>query len=240
MGSKRRISKFILPIILANRKENQFYVEPFCGGLNSLCNVSGARIAADINPFLIAMWKGLQNKEINFPTHIDKENYSYWRDFYHKHKDIKLTDNNLCDFAMCGWMGFMGSFNGRFFDGGYSGHNVNGRDYINEQIKNTISQVDSIKDVIFINSNFLDLEIPEKSIIYCDIPYQGTKQYDLSKNFNYADFYNWCFKMKENGHEIFISEYNMPNDFKCIWEMKTNVSLNQTKTIKVKEKLFTL
>lgn len=34
MGSKRRIAKDILPIILENRKENQFYVEPFVGGCN--------------------------------------------------------------------------------------------------------------------------------------------------------------------------------------------------------------
>ena len=29
MGSKRRIAKFILPIILANRTDGQWYVEPF-------------------------------------------------------------------------------------------------------------------------------------------------------------------------------------------------------------------
>ena len=34
MGSKNRIAKYILPIILKDRKEGQWYVEPFVGGAN--------------------------------------------------------------------------------------------------------------------------------------------------------------------------------------------------------------
>ena len=34
MGSKNRIAKFILPIILKERKPEQWYVEPFAGGMN--------------------------------------------------------------------------------------------------------------------------------------------------------------------------------------------------------------
>ena len=63
MGSKRRIWKYIAPIILKNREEKQYYVEPFCGGCNSICQVDGLRIAADINPYLIAMWKDLLHGE---------------------------------------------------------------------------------------------------------------------------------------------------------------------------------
>ena len=33
MGSKTKISKEILPIILKDRKENQYYIEPFVGGV---------------------------------------------------------------------------------------------------------------------------------------------------------------------------------------------------------------
>lgn len=34
LGGKIRIAKEILPIILADRKEGQYFVEPFCGGCN--------------------------------------------------------------------------------------------------------------------------------------------------------------------------------------------------------------
>ena len=53
MGSKKRIWKYIAPIILENRKEGQLYVEPFCGGCNSISQVDGRRMAGDNNPYLI-------------------------------------------------------------------------------------------------------------------------------------------------------------------------------------------
>ena len=52
MGSKRRIAKDILKIILKDRKENQYYVEPFMGGCNSLCEVKGLRIGNDFNNYI--------------------------------------------------------------------------------------------------------------------------------------------------------------------------------------------
>lgn len=58
MGSKRRIWKYISAFVLSERKSDDvLYVEPFCGGCNSLCRVTGRRLAADVNPYLIAMWK---------------------------------------------------------------------------------------------------------------------------------------------------------------------------------------
>jgi len=47
MGSKSRIANDILPIILKDRKQDQYYVEPFCGGLNVIDKVDGNRIAND-------------------------------------------------------------------------------------------------------------------------------------------------------------------------------------------------
>lgn len=58
MGGKTRIAKEILPLILADRKEGQYFVEPFCGGCNVTDKVSGNRIANDYNEYLIAMFRG--------------------------------------------------------------------------------------------------------------------------------------------------------------------------------------
>ena len=64
----------ILPIILKDRKPEQWYVEPFAGGMNAICEVQGNRIANDKNLHLIAMWKGLsENRER--PNDIPKELY---------------------------------------------------------------------------------------------------------------------------------------------------------------------
>lgn len=52
-------------------------------------------------------------------------------------------------------------------------------------------------------------------------------------------FYNWCRENKER-YQIYISEYNMPEDFKCIWQKAVTNSMNTTKTYKPIEKLFIL
>lgn len=39
MGSKKRISKYILPIITNNLSKGRYYVEPFCGGCNIISEV---------------------------------------------------------------------------------------------------------------------------------------------------------------------------------------------------------
>ena len=61
-------------------------------------------------------------------------------------------------------------------------------------------------------------------MIYCDIPYKDTTKY--KDDFDHEKFYEWCREMKKQGHTIFISEYNMPDDFICVWEMEVKSSLS--------------
>lgn len=60
MGSKNRLAKHLLPIILKGRKPNQWYVEPFVGGCNMIDKVKGLRLGSDVNGYLIALAKALQ------------------------------------------------------------------------------------------------------------------------------------------------------------------------------------
>ena len=146
MGSKNRIANGILPIILKDRKENQWYVEPFCGGLGTFDKVTGNRIGADKNKYLIAMWKGLQDHR-DKPIEIPKELYSRARTEYNNGTNIEFDD------FMIGWIGFMGSFNGRFFDGGYSGKTET-RNYIDEQIRNTEKQIALLQGAEFYSLDY--------------------------------------------------------------------------------------
>lgn len=232
MGSKNRIAKHLLPIILENRTPNQYYIEPFVGGCNIIDKVSGNRIGSDKNKFLIAMWKGLQMDRERIYD-ITREIYVRAREEYNNGTNIEFDDFEI------GWIGWMASFNGRFFDGGYSG-TTSKRNYVDEQIRNTEKQLDNIRDIIFHSCPFNELVIPDNSLIYCDIPYKDTKQYSTSKNFDYDLFWQWCRTMSENGHTVFISEYNAPEDFECIWEMEVTNSMNPNKTYKPVEKLFKL
>lgn len=231
MGSKRRIWKHISPFILENREKSQCYVEPFCGGCNSISNVSGWRIAADVNPYLIAMWKSLLNNEPQyFP--IERELfYDAWKSY--KEKDNRFTESDL------GWIGFMASYNGTFFNS-YA-RISSGRNYIFEGMNNVLKQLDSLRGVIFRCCSYDELVIPRNSIIYCDIPYRNTEKYK-TKEFDYEKFYQWCFDKKSEGHKVFISEYWMPNEFDCIWSMKISNSLDRFSEQKIykTEKLFTI
>lgn len=86
--------------------------------------------------------------------------------------------------------------------------------------------------------DYKSLYIPTNSIIYCDIPYKDTKQYATSKGFNHSEFWEWCRKMTNKNHKVFISEYTAPDDFESIWEKGLTNSMNTTKTYRATEKLF--
>lgn len=234
-GNKNRIVGDILPIILQSRKEGQWYVEPFCGSCSVIQRVSGNRIASDKNKYLIAMWKSLTEGK-QMPMEISKEFYCDVRDCFHG-KNNKYTDDII------GWVGYMGSFNGRFFDGGYSGHNVIGkngkaRNYIAENIANTMKQVEDLKGVVWQSGDYFSINIPDNSIIYCDPPYRNTKEYQFSRGFDFESFYSWCHEMADKGHTILISEYGMPDSFECIWSKKLTNAMNPTITKNAVEKLF--
>lgn len=80
--------------------------------------------------------------------------------------------------------------------------------------------------------------MPKKSVIYCDIPYKGTKQYSTSKGFDHNKFWEWCRTKTTDGNDVLISEYEAPDDFKCVWQKQITNSMHQRHTYKPTEKLF--
>jgi DNA adenine methylase len=215
LGSKNRIAKEILPIILKDRKPNQYYVEPFVGGANMIDKVDGLRIGGEYNKYIAEMWIALEK------GWIPKNDYS--KDDYFKVKNDKDLQPHLT-----GYIGINCSYSGKWF-GGFAGkvETKQGlRDYQNEAFKNVMEQVPNIKGVEFIHSSYEDLLIPLNSIILCDPPYEGTTGYKDS--FDNSKFWDWCREMSESRHKVFICEYNAPNDFECVWskEIKSSLSAN--------------
>lgn len=231
MGGKARIAKHILPIILRDRTEGQFYVEPFCGGCNMIDKVKGNRIANDKNPYLIQMWRHL-TKGWNPPRVIEK-------DFYHAVRDSWKQKSEAFPPELIGWVGFTGSYRGLFF-GGYSGHarsdKTGVRDYIGEGTRSILRQVGDLRGVCFLNRDYKDLVLLSKCIIYCDPPYRGTEGYQDAVD--HRDFWEWCRKKVKQGHKVFVSEYCAPDDFRCIWEMGVKTTLCAGKAKNAVEKLF--
>lgn len=227
MGSKSKLSKYIIPIILKNRQLNQFYVDPFCGGCNSLDKVSNPRIGNDSNKYLISFLKYLQLNIPFNPPPISEELY----------KQIQYNKQNYPDYLV-GYVGFNLSFAAKFF-AGYRRDKYHIRDYQKEAIKNIQKQQKSLINIDFYNLDYKSLHIPSNSIIYCDPPYNNSTKY--KDPFNHMEFYDWCRQKYKQNHQIFISEYSMPSDFVCIFQKEQSSNLDVSKKGRRKiEKLFTL
>lgn len=227
MGSKNRIAKELIPIITKDLKPNQWYVEPFVGGANMIDKIEHPyKLGADNNKYLIALLEAVQNGQ-ELPEYITKDEYIA----------VKTNKDNYPDWYV-GFVGFICSFRAKFF-GGYSGYYTTKtgiqRNYIKERINNILKQnLDGIKLVC---SSYDALDIPANSIIYCDPPYNGTTKYKDS--FDSDAFWQWCRDKAKEGHTVYVSEYNAPEDFKCIWEKQINSNLGGTSKTAT-EKLFTI
>lgn len=228
MGSKNRIAKHILPIMLKERTSNrQAWVEPMCGGCNLIDKVPGVRLASDSNPYLIAMLKKLQLLyEIggidyvvsHVPISIDKKIYSTTRAEYNKGNKTSYP------LWLIGWIGYMASFNGRFFDGGYSGISKHGRNMVQETINNFLKQLPNVIGIRFGCCDYNELVIPHNSLIYIDPPYLDTKKYNRTY-LDHEKLFDFCKEMKLKGHTVFISEKQDVKDFSLVWEGKINNGL---------------
>ena len=214
MGSKNKISKYIVPIIqeLINNNGYDNYIEPFVGGANLIDKIEcNNKYGYDINENLIEL---LQYAQLNdLPETITENEYN----------KVKNNKENYPKWYV-GLVGFCGSFGAKYF-GGYARRN-NGDDVPAQAIRNLRKQSQSknFKDIIFDTADFRILQNIKNSLIYCDIPYKGTTQYK-NNNFPYDEFYDWCIKMSKN-NTVLISEYDMPSDkFTPIWSMELKTSL---------------
>lgn len=106
-----------------------------------------------------------------------------------------------------------------------------------------IENVNRLNEVMFDNEliefsslSYQDVVIPDNSVIYCDIPYKDTGTYTSGK-FDYEAFYEYALK---SDHPIFISEYEMPNDFICVDEIDKKCQFkNSVGAIDTTERLYT-
>lgn len=106
-----------------------------------------------------------------------------------------------------------------------------------------LQRLDRVDKLSISNSCYQDFKLPkaDECVIYCDIPYKGTEKYhhDGEKlEFDYEAFYNWVRDKAKNGYKIYISEYQMPSDFKEILTIDTKSLLNDKGQKAVKERLF--
>lgn len=229
IGSKRRIKKYIIPIIESYITPNTTaYIEPMGGGGNVIDSINfDKKYYYDIHPQLVALLKHVAETTDDLPQSITKKEYNLVKNNREKYPDWYV-----------GLVGFCASFGSKYF-GGFAGHyKKNGRDRTSEMIRNIIKQAPNLQNIEFNCSSFEDIVVPKGSVIYCDPPYKGTTKYK-TEQFPYERFYSWC-KEQAKDNIVLISEYNMPDDFECIWEHEITITLeaNRKNGTKKVEKLF--
>lgn len=230
MGSKSREAKQIVPLIQQEVDKIGRYWEPFCGGCNIIDKiVAEEKIASDNHYYLIEMWKHLQETTEDLPDSVS------WDDYDAVRKNIEAYPA-----WYVGWVGFIASYNGRFFDGGYAKTIVSKtgvlRNYYDEARRNILKQVPLVNAVKFFHSDYKNIS-PEGYVIYCDPPYKGTKQYAFREKFDWDSFWETMREWSQK-NIVFVSEENAPSDFECIWEKEvTRTQDNRKRSIAV-EKLF--
>lgn len=226
MGSKNRIAKHLLPIMLAECEKHNInkWVEPFVGGANMIDKVPDTfeRIGYDLNPHTIAALIGIRDHIAEFPEFVSEDYF----------KSLKGTPPN----PITSWIRSHCAFGGLF--GNTYARNNRGTNYCMEGRKNTIKQSENLKNIQLINDSYENLNFTN-ALIYCDPPYAGTSGYKTGA-FDHDKFFEWCREQAKN-NIVFVSEYNAPDDFECVWqgEIKTNFASNRkSATHNAVEKLF--
>lgn len=226
MGSKNRIAKEILPIMLKERGE-RIWVEPFVGGANIIDKVKGDRIGSDNQQYVIALYKALQNgyvppKEVSSDFFFEVENN---KDKYPK--------------ELVGYLGTQLTFGCEWW-GSFRRDNTGKRKYDIEAYNNITKQQPNLIGINFHCCDYRDLNIPPNSLIYCDPPYKGVRKYVGNEKFNSEIFWEWCRIKANEGHIVYISEYQAPSDFECVWSktIPSNANNKTGKGLTATEKLF--
>lgn len=193
-------------------------------------------MASDLNQYLIALLKHIAS-EGGLPQEVPKELYDKARQAYY--------NNDLTNFEEweIGAIGFLASYNGRGYQGGYARpgyeNTKNGqryRDYYRESKDNLLKQAPNLKDIQFLCGDYREA-VPHGMLIYCDPPYANTKQFANSKDFDHVIFWQTMRNWSKN-NIVYISELQAPDDFECVWEQEVSRSIKATDKSRAVEKLF--
>ena len=226
MGGKNRLAHIICSEInsIALNENIENYYEPFVGGgaIIEQVNIKN-RYGSDLNNYLIALYKHFQDTDKFEYPNITREQWEHIRKNKEQYPEWLVA-----------WAGFYCSFNARWFNAWGGDYFDKQGTYCNKQLgayNSILKEIPIIKNINFRNCSYKDINITPHSIIYCDAPYIGTKQYEgAEETFDFDAYYKWL-KTIAKDNLVIISEYRMPAlDFKSIKYFELNNSLSKSFT----------
>ena len=231
MGSKGRIAKDLLPIMLSEARAKALtkWVEPFVGGGNLIDKVPPefARFGYDVNPHTIAALVAIRDMVDDLPEDFTEGEY--------RAVQYKAQPSPITSLAR-----HVASFSGRFDEGFARG---GGRNFWKEGVRNAKKQAPNLRDVTLECRSYLTLDGEvQRALVYCDPPYKGTKGYrpGLVPAMDYDQFWDWCRCVARLGSSVYVSEYQAPDDFMCVWsgQVRSGLASTRRSTPLATEKLF--
>lgn len=231
MGSKSRIAKYIVPILQECIDSNHVttYIEPFVGGGNIIDKIRcQERIGSDINPYLIALLKRVQEGK-PLLDEVSRDTYNLVRDAWKNG-----TDKAKYEQWYVGNIGFLASYNGRWFDDRYAKPYIvkthNGSktcDGYQESKRNLEKQASNLFNITLKCSEYKEYapQHYKDCVFYLDPPYLNTKPYSINPTFDHEVFWGWARELSKNNY-VYISELVAPKDFEIVWNRSTLVSLD--------------
>lgn len=231
IGGKSKLAKSISDVILENTTNRSTYYEPFMGGGAVLAKMAPnfERVyAGDNHPDLVEMWQAvLEGWEP--PTKINELQYA----------QFKKAETSPAR----GFVGFAGSFGGKWF-GGYARGNTNKgepRNYLAESAR-AIGRIKPALDGTQLTINccsYNEWEPEPGSVIYCDPPYADTQGYTTGQ-FDSATFWETMNEWSQES-QVFVSEYIAPDDWTQIWskDHRRSLALSDQGRPETVERLFT-
>ena len=222
-GSKAKIAKYIIPFIMKELKEGYRYVEPFVGGCNVIDKVDWPnKVGYDLNHYVISLWNatkiGLYD---SIPQEVSEIAYNEMKE---------LAMKNFCSPKYPAWLiGYVGnacSYGSAWFNGYAKINEKRGENHILEAFRGYHKQVGNFKHLHTTYFTTADYETAfqvetalgtnKNVVFYCDPPYRSTKGYK-DGGFDSDKFWDDVRRYSKLGVKIFVSEYEAPEDFKCIW-----------------------
>ena len=243
LGGKQRLGKYIAVFLkqkweqlIENGISMNGYIEPFCGSLGVLKNMTDLKtaiIANDYHPDLIQMWKEVRDNTFIYPIKVTEEEYI-------NAKQISSPS------ALKSFIGFGLSFGGRYFGAFAHKYTNDKKEDFCKEMTNSLKRISPlIKNVEFTNINYLQMK-PMNMFIYCDPPYKSTKypikyrigikHYDV---FNNEEFWEIMRKWSMENFVI-ISEMFAPDDFVEVWNLDRYRSACQSTKTRFSSKSITI
>ena len=212
MGGKMRQGKKIAEVVKKVLGPDQPYVEPFCGALGVATNLGReGLLLSDVSRALIRMWQDAWDGKIEYPAYVS---YEEW---------VAVRAKQDPEDWRTAFYGFGCAFSGRFY-GAYARDDVPGNTprQARDSIKKKLAK---LKAPVFRSGSYSEIDIPPKSFIYCDPPYQGRIKVHDFDTFDYDHFWQWCRNKVAEGHIVVATEFVVPKDFVVLHDFGDTIAI---------------